>query len=80
MEQSTQSLLTSLSIPVRARENKQHWGIYVTDDQGKPTVHHASYHEGPWRYDAKFVDPLTMMAPRNNREKVYPVWDALFSY
>ncbi|QPC72216.1 hypothetical protein HYE68_002968 [Fusarium pseudograminearum] len=53
----------SLYISLDSRPNKgeYHWGIYVTDGQGNSTVHHASNRDGPWRYDAKFVDPADSM-------------------
>ncbi|CZS74862.1 unnamed protein product [Fusarium graminearum] len=50
-----------ISLDSRPSKGEYHWGIYVTDGQGESTVHHASNRDGPWRYDAEFVDPTNSM-------------------
>ncbi|KAH7214337.1 hypothetical protein BKA60DRAFT_610015 [Fusarium oxysporum] len=49
---------SSIYIAMKSRPSPReyHWGLIVTDDIGRPVLHHATNLTGPWKYEERRND------------------------
>ncbi|EWZ36219.1 hypothetical protein FOZG_11959 [Fusarium oxysporum Fo47] len=58
---------SSIYIAMKSRPSPReyHWGLIVTDDIGRPVLHHATNLTGPWKYEERqnesAIDPTLIV-------------------